>query len=271
MTALPFWLLLGLAAAATLLPLAITLLRPARARGRREADVTLYEAQRIELEREREAGRLDAEAHRAALLELQRRLLAAPEETPEARPPQPHRGGWAIGALLAAVPLLALAIYLPKGEPEMPSAPYSLRQQVAARDDEVLAMLRARLSQLPPESPQAREGWALLGNAERSRGQLAAAAEAYRRALAGQFDAELAGQLAQVLLEDGRTEEAALLLAESLPRAPRHVGLRFLSGLAEERAGRPENARGAWRALLADAPEGAPWRGMVERRLQALP
>jgi cytochrome c-type biogenesis protein CcmH len=269
-TALIFWLLLGLAAVATLLPLGLTLLRPPRARGRREADLALFEAQRGELEREREAGRLDAEAYRAALLELQRRLLAAPEERPEARAPLPRRN-WAIGAVLVAVPLLALAIYLPTAEPEMPSAPYSLRQQVASRDNEVLAMLRARLGQLPPDSPQAREGWILLGNAERSRGQLGAAAEAYRRALAGQFDADLAGQLAQVLMEDDKVEEATRLLADSLPRAPRHVGLRFLSGLAEERAGRPENARGAWRALIADAPEGAPWRGMVERRLQALP
>jgi cytochrome c-type biogenesis protein CcmH len=47
--------------------------------------------------------------------------------------------------------------------------------------------------------------------------------------------------------------------------------LRFLAGLAEARAGRPENARAAWRALLAEAPPDAPWRPIVELQLNALP
>ena len=78
-------------------------------------------------------------------------------------------------------------------------------------------------------------------------------------------------QLAQVLLEDGKVEEASRLLAEALPRAPQSVGLRFLSGQAEARAGRPENARRLWQALIADAPAEAPWRAMVERRMADLP
>nr|WP_256476452.1 c-type cytochrome biogenesis protein CcmI [Siccirubricoccus soli] len=260
-----FWLALGALALAVLLPLGLALLRPPRARGRREADLALFEAQRAELEREAEAGRLAPEAHRAALLELQRRLLAAPEE-------QAAQGGGkqVLLGLLVAVPLASLGLYLVTGMPEMPSAPYTLRREVAARDEAMLVQLRARLEQMP-EGAQARQGWVLMGNAERGRGELGAAADAYRRALAMQFEADLAAQLAQVLLEDGKVEEASRLLAESLPRAPQHIGLRFLSGLAEERAGRPANARRVWQGLLADAPEDVPWRGMVERRLQSLP
>ncbi|EFH12216.1 c-type cytochrome biogenesis protein CcmI, partial [Teichococcus cervicalis] len=72
------WLLfLGLAVLA-LAPLGWSLLRPARLRDRQEADLALYHAQLAELEREREAGRLEAEAYRAARLEVQRRVLAAP-------------------------------------------------------------------------------------------------------------------------------------------------------------------------------------------------
>ncbi|WP_149538861.1 c-type cytochrome biogenesis protein CcmI [Siccirubricoccus phaeus] len=266
MTDLLFWLVLGALALAALLPLGLALLRPPRARGRREADLALFEAQRAELAREAEAGRLAPEAHRAALLELQRRLLAAPEDAAA-------RGGGKrlLAGLLVAVPVAAFGLYLATGTPGMPSAPYTLRREVAERDAAMLAQLRARLAQMPPNSPQARTGWLLLGNAERGRGELGAAAEAFQRALAMQFDPDLAGQLAQVLLEDGKVEEASRLLAESLPRAPGHIGLRFLSGLAEERAGRPANARRVWQALLADAPEDVPWRGMVERRLQSLP
>ena len=71
-------------------------------------------------------------------------------------------------------------------------------------------------------------------NAERSRGEFGRAAEAYRRALAGRFDAELTGQLAQVLLEDGKVEEAGRLLSAALPLAPQHVGLRFLTAFLHD-------------------------------------
>lgn len=268
MSGLTVWLALGLLAVAALLPLAATLRGPPRARGRREADLALYRAQLAELGREKEAGRLDEAAHRAAVLEVQRRLLAAPAETGLM---EDRRSRWVLAAALVAVPALALGLYLRSGIPEMPSAPYALRHEITTRDDRLLDDLRARLAQLPPDSPQARDGWALLANAERGRGHLAAAAEAYRKALAAGFDADLTGQLAQVLLEEGRSEEARDLLAAALPRAPGHVGLRFLAGLAEAQAGRPESAKAAWRALLADAPPDAPWRAMVERRLSTLP
>ncbi|MFC7475660.1 c-type cytochrome biogenesis protein CcmI [Dankookia sp. GCM10030260] len=264
----PFWPLLGLLAVAALLPLAANIVAPARTRGRREADLALYHAQMAELERERTAGRLDEAAHRAATLEVQRRLLAAPAETGTA---SGSRSRWVLVGALIAVPALAIGLYLPAGIPEMPSATFAVRQQAAGRDEEVIGTLRARLAQLPPNSDQARDGWALLANAERSRGNLPAAADAYRRALIGKFDAELTAQLAQVLLEEDRTEEASRLLAAALPQAPRHIGLRFLTGLAEAKAGRNDGARAAWQALIADAPAEAPWRAMVERRMGELP
>ena len=112
----------------------------------------------------------------------------------------------------------------------------------------------------------------LLGNAERSRGAAGGGGGGLSRGRSpARFDAEIAGQLAQVLLEADRTEEARRLLAEALPRAPQHIGLRFLTGLAEARAGRPEMPAAVWRALVADAPAEAPWRAMVERRMQDLP
>jgi len=264
----PFWPLLGLLAVTALLPLAANLLSPPRARGRREADLGLYRAQLAELERERDAGRLDAEAYRAAMVEVQRRLLAAPEE---AGPAAGRGGRWVLLGTLGAAPALALGLYLWGGIPEMPSAPYAVRQQAAARDEEVLGTLRARLALLPADSDQARQGWALLANAERSRGNLPAAAEGFRRALFGRFDPEMTAQLAQVLLEDDKAEEAGALLRAALPRAPQHIGLRFLAGQAEAKAGRNDSARAAWRALSADAPPEAPWRAMVERRMAELP
>ena len=270
-----WWLLAGALALAALAPFAYVLLRPAEARGRREADLALYRAQLAELERERAAGRLDEAVHAAAVLEVQRRLLASPGAAgSEAAPsPVPTAGGGRAPLLLAllAVPIVAVGVYLANGSPGLPSAPFTERRDAAAQEEELLALLRRRLAAADPTSETARQGWVLLGNAERGRGRPDEAAEAYARALAVRFDPELAAQRAQVLLEAGRMEEAARFLAEALARAPDHIGLRFLAGLAEARAGRPENARTMWRALVADAPTDAPWRAMVERRMQDLP
>ncbi|WP_338663760.1 c-type cytochrome biogenesis protein CcmI [Pararoseomonas sp. SCSIO 73927] len=260
------WLLTGLLAAAALLPLAWIILRPARATDRAAADRALYRAQLAELERDRASGRLDEAAHAAALLEVQRRLLAVPEAAPA------RAGGR--GPLLAglvAVPVLAFALYFLNGFPAMPSATLAERRDAVARDEALLAELRLRLQSMPPRAQQTRQGWLLLAEAERNRGRPAEAAAAYGEVLKIGFDPDLASQRAQVLLEAGMVEEAAAFLADALPRAPGHVGLRFLAGQAEAQAGRPSAARATWQALLATAPDGAPWKGMVERRMQSLP
>ena len=267
------WLYMALLALLALAPLGWALWRPRALRGRREADLALYRAQLAELDGELAAGRLDTAGHAAARLEVQRRLLATPE-APQPQAPQPgapgRLGPRALAPLLA-VPVVALGLYVATGQPDMPSAPFAMRQQLAERDEALLSQLRTRLGQLEPNSDQARQGWMLLANAERNRGRLEAAAEAYRRALATRFDADATAQLAQVLLEDDKAEDAATLLAVALPRAPQHIGLRFLSGAAELKAGRTDQAKAIWQALVAEAPAEAPWRAMVQRRLDEVP
>ena len=260
------WLLAGILALVALLPLAWVAWRPARVTDRGAADRALYRAQLAELERDKAMGQLDEAAFAAARLEVQRRLLAVPDAAPV------RMGGRGpVLAGLVVVPVLAFAVYVLNGLPGMPSATFAERRDATQRDEALLAQLRARLASLSPGNPAARQGWLLLAEAERNRGRPAEAAAAYAEALQAGFEPDLAAQRAQVLLEANQVEEASAFLAEVLPRAPGHVGLRFLSGLAEAQAGRPAVARATWAALLASAPDGAPWRGMVERRMQALP
>lgn len=262
------WLLVGAIALAAMLPLAVALLRPARARGRAEADLALYRAQLAELDREREAGRLDATQHAAARLEIQRRILAAPPEE-EARASTQARG--VIAASIFLIPAAAIGLYLLRGIPEMPSAPYDIRRQQMEAEDQLLRALRERIAQVDPNSDTARQGLVLLGNAERNRGRAEQAIEAWDRALAIRFEPQLAGDLAELRIEQGQNAEAAALLGRALAAAPNDPRLRFLTGLAEARAGRAANARRVWESLLADAPADAPWRAVVERQLQSLP
>lgn len=263
------WILLALLALLALSPLGLALLRPRAARGRREADMALYRAQLAELDRDREAGRLDEAAHRAATVEVQRRLIAAADRA-EATPAT-GRGAAALVALPVLLAAAGLGLYLLRGTPDMPSAPYELRAEAAARDDQILALMRARIEGLDQTSEQARRGWILLGNAERGRGRAEAAMAAWQRALAVRFDPTVAGDIAEIALERGAPQAAALLIARALAEQPDDPRLRFLAGLVEAESGRPANARTLWQALLADTPAGAPWRAMLERRLSALP
>ncbi len=263
------WILLLLFAALALLPLAIAVLRPKAARGRRDADIALYRAQLEELDRERERGRLDEAAHRGARVEVQRRLIAAADQSEG----QPGQAG-ASGLLLAMLPLIVaagLGLYLLRGTPDMPSAPYAVRAEAMARDDQIMATLRARIEALDPRSEQARQGWVLLGNAERGRGRPAAALETLKRAIEIRFDAALAGDIAELEIERGAPAEATPWVTRALAEAPNDPRLRFLAGQLEAEAGRPANARALWQALLVDTPADAPWRGLLERRLSALP
>ena len=251
-----------------LLPLGWSLRRPARLRGRREADLALYRAQRAELDGQLAEGRLEPDTHALALLEVQRRMLSAPEERAEGAA---GRGGAVLAASLLLVPAAALGLYLWNGTPGLPDAPFAARTAAAARDEALLAQLRQRVQAMDPGSPQARQGWLLLGSAERSRGRLDLAANAWRLALEQGFEPELAADVAELELERGEDASAAALLARALAAAPGSPRLRFLAGALEARAGRTENARAAWRALLAEAPPDAPWRGAVEQQLRALP
>lgn len=263
------WLPLLLLALLALAPLAWTILRPPTVRGRRDADIALYRAQLAELERERESGRLSEEGHRGATIEVQRRLLAA-----DAQRDGDRAGGKLPATALLLLPMitaLGVGLYLLHGTPGMPSAPYTLRTEIAARDDQILAMLRSRLDNLDPHSEAARQGWVLLGSAERERGRPEKAVQAWERALGIRFDASLAGEIAETEISRGNATRAAAFIERALDVAPTDPRLRFLAGLAEVAAGRPANARALWQALIADAPVDAPWRGAVERQLNALP
>ncbi len=233
------WLAIALLAAVALTPLALSLRGTAAARGRQEAAVALHRAQLSELDRDLADGRIATTEHASAVLEVQRRLLAAAGST-EAGPRVSSR----VPVLLAllVVPIGAFALYLTGGSPGLPAVPLADRIAVAReremQEAALIAQLRQRLTQLDPHSDQARQGYVLLGNAEASRGHLQEAADAWRTALATRFDPTIAAEAAEAITEmHGRvTEEAATL----------------------------------FRQALAASPADAPWRPMAQKRLSEL-
>jgi cytochrome c-type biogenesis protein CcmH len=230
------WLGIVLLAAIALTPLALSLRRSAAARGRREAAIALHRGQLAELDRDLAEGRIAAPEHGSAVLEVQRRLLAAAGST-DATSRASSSGPVLIA--LALVPIGALALYLAGGSPGLPSVP--LAERIAAerareaQAASLIAQLRRRLNELDPHSEQARQGYVLLGNAEATRGRLQEAADAWRVALSARFDPTIAAEAAEALTEaHGRvTDEAAVL----------------------------------FRRALDESPPDAPWRPMAQKRL----
>ncbi|WP_428390789.1 c-type cytochrome biogenesis protein CcmI [Lichenicoccus sp.] len=236
------WLFIVLVSVVVLLPCALVLRRGLGARDRHEAALALHRAQLAELERDRGMGLIADSEYATARLEVQRRLLAE-----GARTPDPARTGARAPVIagLALIPLAALGLYLARGRPNLPAEPLAMRirqMDVSGQDDaRLLALLKTRLAGLPQDSPQAQEGYVLLGQAEAARGDWGAAAQAWHHALQAGFDPTLAAQTAeaQVDAEGSVSPDSADLFRRALNAAPKNAPWRLL---AEQRIAESEHA-----------------------------
>ena len=233
------WLCFAALALLTLVPAWVFVRGGIMVRGRQEAAMALHRAQLQELDRDLADGRLVAEEHASAKLEVQRRLLA---DAALAEGTGAPAGTLALVLAGAAVPVLALLLYLRIGHPEFPphmgdgsASMTAAEAKKAADDDALIGTLRARLRMMNPHADQTLDGYNLLGRAELSRGHLPEAADAWKIVLADRFDPTLAVQTAEVLYE-----------------AAGHMT--------------PESLR-LFKRALAEAPADAPWRPMAEKRL----
>ena len=234
------WLAAAVLALCALAPAAWALRRRVQVRGRTESSVALYKAQIVELDRDLAERRIAPSEHATAMLELQRRLLAASEAVDRSQDAS-ERAPLLLG--LVVVPVLALGLYLIGGRPDLPAQPLSTRFAAAdarmAQASVVAAQLRTVLPSLPPGSKEAVEAELLLGNVESNQGHFAAAAEAWSKALQQRFDPTL-----------------AVMVADATSRAEGRIS--------------PASAA-LFRQALAAAPADAPWRDEVRQQLANLP
>ena len=234
------WLSIVLLSGLALVPCALLLRGRLGARDRHEAALALHRAQLDELERDRADGLIADSEHATARLEIQRRLLAEADRTAEAG----HIGSRApVLVLLGLLPLAAIGLYLVGGHPGLPAQPLALRmQQADAGGDEqrLMQLLNARLAGLPAGSPQAHEGYVLLGQAEAAQGDWPQAALAWQRALRDGFEPTLAVQTAeaQVRADGGVSADSAALFRRALDTGPKNAPWRLL---AEQRVAQSEH------------------------------
>jgi len=230
------WLAAALLSGVALLPLLWSLRRGILPLGRREAALAFHRDQLAELDRDLAEGRIGAAEHAGAVLEVQRRALAAAADR-DPSPPGSPRSPVLIALIL--VPMAAFALYIVGGSPNLPSVP--LAQRIAAakarerQENALIDLLRRKLAAMDPHSVMGRQGYVLLGNAEARMGRMQEAADAWRTALDAGFDPTLAAETGEAMTEAAGhvTNEAAAL----------------------------------FRRALKEAPKDAPWRPMAEKRL----
>lgn len=199
-------------------------------------DLAIYRDQLADLERDLQSGALTADRYEQARRELERRLAEELQAHPPARPAVP--GGKAVGAaVVAGVPVLAIALYLVLGAPDaldpVATTPAESAHSVTA---EQIEQMVAKLAQRLESSPEDPEGWTMLGRSYAALGRFKEAAAAYQQAVKRvPANPQLLADYADALgMAQGRSlkGEPSRLIARALAVDPDHFKSLALAGTA---------------------------------------
>jgi cytochrome c-type biogenesis protein CcmH len=234
-------------------------------------EATVYKDQLSEIERDRAADLIGPAEAEAARVEISRRLLAAADAAHSA-PASSNIAFRRVVAVvaLAALPLLAVAFYLPLGSPNLPGFPLAGRSQAASASqplDNLVAQVEAHLEKNPADG----RGWSVLAPVLAKLGRFDDAVRAYRNSIT--YNGDTAARRSD-LGEAMAAAAAGVVTAEAKSEFERAVALdvnevkaRFFLGLSAEQDGRATEAAAIWRAMLETAPADAPWRPLVQSAL----
>jgi cytochrome c-type biogenesis protein CcmH len=241
-------------------------------------DMEVYRDQLAEVDRDLADGLVDEAQAEVARTEISRRLLAASRKTEAAAAEgkdSPNRALQRVAVYAVAIfmPLMAVITYLELGRPDLPQLPLAARLQAEPENTDI-AMLVSRAEQHLAENPDDGRGWAVLGPIYMRTGRFAESAEAFRKSIAllGPSPARLASLGEALFSASGGivTEEAVLAFQTARELDPNDPRPQFFLAIGMAQAGKRDEARAAFNAMLETAPEGAPWIAAVESQLAAL-
>lgn len=271
-----FWIVAAAMTAAVVMVIIWPLARPAAAAGSRAAyDLEVYRDQLKELEREQESGLITPAQAGAARAEVGRRMLAlesAVSRNPDAPPAATGRTRLVAAVLALAIPVSALAVYLPLGSPDEPAQPFASR--VPPRNEgvpaEVLAAVE-KLKQSLTEEPDSIDGWILLGRTYTRMNRYEEAADAFRQARRlDPKDPDIAAAFGDVAVNSNNgivSEEARTAFEAALAARPDDPRAQFYLALARFQAGDMRGALDQWRTQMAHTPADAPWLPMLRAQI----
>lgn len=247
--------------------------------------LNVYKDQLAEIDRELARGVIGNAEADAARIELSRRMLAlASRITVEpigsvARKRQARSNLNTLkGCVVAAIPLIAIGLYLAYGEPGLPGASNEAKQTAQSRTTvpsapdvgALIAQVEARLREAPDDG----RGWDVIAPVYLRDQRFAEARTAFARAieLLGETSKRLLGLAeSSIRASNGRvTDEARAAFEKVLKLEPSRIEPRLWLAVGREQKGELKEAADEYRALLAQAPADAPWRATVIERLAAL-
>tara|TARA_R110000787_G_scaffold16622_25_gene50871 strand:+ start:120247 stop:121353 length:1107 start_codon:yes stop_codon:yes gene_type:complete len=274
------WLYAALMTLAVIAIILWPLLRPTRrSMDRADYDLAIYRDQLDEVERDLARGVIDAEQAEAARTEIKRRILAADAER-NAISTTARRPALAGAILIALIlPIGAVAVYLPLGNPDLPAQPLTERREAAAKAagagsslefKDAIEQLRQRLL----EDPESAEGWTLLARSLTAMKRHAESVPAFRRAR--ELSPDNVGLMTDfgetlMIIHNGEvTEEALQLFLQVLEKSPDHPAAVYYVGLSSVQKGMVTEGMARWAALARKAPPGAEWLPFLEDQMRQL-
>ncbi len=238
-------------------------------------EMALYRDQLAEVERDLERGVIEPAEAESARVEVSRRLLAAADaqEKSAGAGRQVLSRKAVAGAIVVAVPVLSLVIYLGLGSPGLPDQPFAARMAAPVSQLPIDALV-LRVEEHLKADPKDLRGWEVLGPAYIRQQRYQDAANAWDQAIA------LGGETALRLAARGEAEVFAAngvvvpTAREDFTKAvaldPHEPRAQYYLGIAEIEDGKKGAAIARWKALIASAPQDAPWRPSIEGELARL-
>jgi cytochrome c-type biogenesis protein CcmH len=236
------------------------------------SEAAVYRDQLAEIDRDVASGLIGSSEAAAARVEISRRLLAAADtrrDPPVASSNLKWRRSVAVVALVG-LPILAIAIYLPLGSPQLGDFPLAQRDRtpVAAQPlDSLVAQVEAHLEKEPTDG----RGWSVLAPVLARLGRYDEAIRAYRSSITYNGDsAERRADLGEAITGAAGgvvTAEAKAEFGRAIALNADAAKANYFLGLAAEQDGLSSEAASIWRAMLAKAPPDAPWRPLVRAAL----
>lgn len=254
-----FWIVAGLLMAGALLFVVPPLLRkPRNAAGDgAQGNVGLYRDQLADLDRDLQSGTLAADQYEQARQDLERRLA---EELEHAAVPVASRGHAGVaGAVIAGIPVLAIALYVVLGTPQAldPVAVKASGAGHAVTAEQIEGMVEKLAKRLQAEPGDA-TGWGMLGRSYAALNRFPEASAAFAQAvklLPG--DAQLLADYADTLaMAQGRklAGEPRRIIARALAADPNHFKALALAGSAAFEAQEYAEAVRYWERLAQVLP-----------------
>jgi len=238
---------------------------------REGSETVVYKDQLAEVQRDAAAGMIGANEAQAARVEISRRLLAASDAEAAASLPSSLWFRRAVALIaLAGLPLVAIGLYASFGSPSLGDFPLAERSRAAvatASMDKLVAQVESHLEKNPTDG----RGWEVLAPVLARIGRYDDAARAWRNSIT--YNGESASRRADlgeaIAASSGGvvTAEAKAEFDRAIALDPTEVKARYFAGVAAEQDGRKDDAAKIWRAMLASAPQDAPWRPLIQEAL----